>query len=179
MVNARSFASVLGLLFLLFISAIDRAEAQFRPEHLTLRRDWLPNASHMPFFLAAARAVNILGSGIIVSTQTATRDPTVVKRFLAATVRAVHDIAKSPNAAIDAMVQARPSADRMLLAEQASHFAEFQYTKNSAGYPFGWFAKADWDDTRELLEEYFELPPVGAISCVQGTQDTAGGPADP
>ncbi len=111
-----------------------------------------------PPIVFADHGVNILGTGFIVSTDMTTRDGRLLRGFLAATVRGAEDAAASPGAGLEALMQARPATDRGLLAEQAAHVAEFQRTKNDAGHGFGWMAKADWDETLDLLEKYFDLP---------------------
>jgi NitT/TauT family transport system substrate-binding protein len=111
-----------------------------------------------PPIVFADHGVNILGTGFIVTVDTAARDGRLLRGFLAATVRGAKEAAASPEAGLEAVAQARPATDRALLAEQVTHVAEFQRTKNSEGHGFGWMAKADWDETLDLLEKYFDLP---------------------
>src|SRR5262249_33844502 len=100
-----------------------------------------------PPIVFADYGVNTLGTGIIVTADTAARDGRLLQGFLAATARGAQDAEKSPEAGLDAIMQARPSIERALLTKQVSYFAEFRDTSNSKGRGFGWMAKVDWDQT--------------------------------
>jgi len=111
-----------------------------------------------PPIVFADYGVNTLGTGIIVRADTAAREARLLRGFLAATARGAQDAESSPQAALDAIMQARPSISGALLEEEASRLAEFRHTQNSKGHGFGWMAKADWDQTRDILERFFDLP---------------------
>jgi NitT/TauT family transport system substrate-binding protein len=102
--------------------------------------------------------VNVLGSSIFVTKDTATNRAQTVRRFLVATTRAFSEGQRDPAALVDAVMKARPSTDRDILAEEIKHLPEFTHTKNTVGQPFGWMAAQDWDQTRDILRGYFELP---------------------
>lgn len=102
--------------------------------------------------------VNVLGSAIFVTKDTASSRARTIRPFLAATSRAYDEAQKDPAAAVDAVMKARPSTDRAILAEEIRHLPEFTHTKNTAGLPFGWMAAQDWEQTRDILRDYFDLP---------------------
>ena len=66
----------------------------------------------------ADSGVNMLGGGIFVHKKTATEKAQLLKGFLAATAKAFDEAMKNPEAAVDALVAARPGADKELLLEQ-------------------------------------------------------------
>lgn len=111
-----------------------------------------------PPLMFADYGVNTLGTGIIVSKDTAAKRGDLVRAFLRATVRGAEETEKNPDAAIDAIVAMRPNSDRAILAEEYGHLHEFLHTKNSDGHVYGWMAPADWAQTRDILIKYFELP---------------------
>lgn len=110
--------------------------------------------------------VNVLGSSIFVTKETATKRADTIRRFLVATARAFEEGQKNPTAAADALMKARPSTDRQILTEELKHLPEFVHTKNTAGKPFGQTAAQDWEDTGEILKRYFELPASFRIADV-------------
>src|SRR5262249_35970823 len=71
-----------------------------------------------PPIVFADHGVSILGTGFIVTADTAAREGRLLRGFLAATVRGAEDAAKSPEAGLEAVAQARPATDRSLLVEQ-------------------------------------------------------------
>jgi NitT/TauT family transport system substrate-binding protein len=112
-----------------------------------------------PPIVFADHGLNILGSGLIVTTEMASRNGRMLRGFLAATVRGAEEAERSPEAGIEAIMQARPLIDRAILADQARRIGDFRHTKNTKGHSFGWMARADWEETQEVLEKYFDLPP--------------------
>ena len=112
-----------------------------------------------PPIVFADHGLNILGTGLIVTAETARRRGRLLRGFLVATLRAAEEADRSPEAGIDAIMQARPLIDRAILTDQARQIADFRHTKNTKGHSFGWMAKADWEGTQEVLEKYFDLPP--------------------
>jgi NitT/TauT family transport system substrate-binding protein len=110
--------------------------------------------------------VNVLGSAIFVTQETAASRAKTIRGFLAATTRAFEEGEKDPTAAIDAVMKARPSTDRAILTEEFKHLPEFAHTKNTTGQRFGWMASPDWEQTRDILRDYFELPATFRITDV-------------
>jgi NitT/TauT family transport system substrate-binding protein len=76
---------------------------------------------------------------------------------LAATTKAFDEAMKNPEVAIEALVAARPGADKELLLEQLKRTPPYLHTKNSAGKRFGYMAPADWDETLKFMKQAFEF----------------------
>ncbi len=103
--------------------------------------------------------VSMLGTGIFVTKDTATKRGDLLKRFLRATVRGAEAAAKEPEAAIGAVMAARPDTDRAILIEEYNNLPEYMHTKYSEGHTRGWVAPEDWEQTLTLLKQYFEASP--------------------
>jgi NitT/TauT family transport system substrate-binding protein len=101
--------------------------------------------------------VNSLGTGIFVTKETAAKREKLLRDFLEATVRGAEETEKDPAAGVDAIMKMRPSSDRAVIADEYAMLPPYLHTKNSAGHGYGWMAKADWDQTREILQKYFDL----------------------
>jgi NitT/TauT family transport system substrate-binding protein len=110
-----------------------------------------------PPMLMADYGINILGAGFIVTRDTAKTKGDILKRFMAATAASYAEAVKSPEATLDAMAAARPEIDKALLLEQFKQMPAFFQTARSAGKSFGWTAKEDWEQSVELLTQYFEM----------------------
>jgi NitT/TauT family transport system substrate-binding protein len=107
--------------------------------------------------LFADSGVNILGIGVVVSYETLKQHSSLVKRFLAATVKGIDEAARNPQAAIDATMKMRPNTDREALADAAMHLAPYLRTKFSENHPYGWMAKEDWEQSKHILVQYLEM----------------------
>lgn len=110
--------------------------------------------------------VNVLGSSIFVTRETAATRGKTIRGFMAATIRAFEEGEKNPTALADALMKARPSTDRVILVEELKHLPEFVHTKNTAGQPFGQMAPQDWEQTGDILRNYFDLPATFRIADV-------------
>lgn len=100
--------------------------------------------------------VNMLGGGLFVAKKTAAEKPALLRGFLAATAKGFEEGLKDPEAAVAALVAARPGSDRELLLEQLRRTPPYLHTKNSAGKGFGYMALADWEQTLVLMKQAFE-----------------------
>jgi NitT/TauT family transport system substrate-binding protein len=107
--------------------------------------------------LFADSGVNILGIGLVVSKETLKQHSSLVKRFLAATVKGIDEAVSNPKAAIDATMKVRPNTDREALADAAMHLKPFLRTKHSENHPYGWMAKEDWEQSKQILVQYLGL----------------------
>ena len=105
----------------------------------------------------ADSGVNMLGGGIFVHKKTATEKAQLLKGFLAATSKAFDEAMKNPEAAVEALVAARPGADKELLLEQLKRTPPYLHTANSAGKQFGYMAPADWEATLKFMKQAFEF----------------------
>lgn len=101
--------------------------------------------------------VNMLGGGIFVHKKTAAEKTPLLKGFLAATTKGFNEALKNPEVAVDALVAARPGADKELLLEQLKRTPPYLHTKNTAGKPFGYIATEDWDTTLKFMKQAFEF----------------------
>jgi NitT/TauT family transport system substrate-binding protein len=110
-----------------------------------------------PPLLFADAGVNVLGNGFVVTRETAKTKPDLLKRFMAATANGYDEGLKNPEAAIDAMVAARPMVERELQLRQLKALPPFLHSQRSVGRPFGWTAAEDWQQTYELLQKYFGM----------------------
>jgi NitT/TauT family transport system substrate-binding protein len=107
--------------------------------------------------LFADRGVNMLGIGVVVSKDTLTKRSLLVKGFLAAAVKGVEETLRSPDAAVDATMKARPGADRDALLEAAGKLGSFVRTASSAAQPIGWMAREDWEESKRILVNYLDM----------------------
>lgn len=119
-----------------------------------------------PPIVFADYGVNSLGTGIIVTRETAAKRGDLLRRFLAVTARGAAEVEKDPAAALAALAQARPTVDVAVIKDELRLLPDFLHTKSSRGHGYGWMASEDWALTRELLVKYYELPAatdVGAL----------------
>jgi NitT/TauT family transport system substrate-binding protein len=101
--------------------------------------------------------VNVLGAGFIVQKATAAGKGDTIRAFLAATAKGYADGEKDPEAAVAAMIAARPSGSSELWLKQLKLFPPFMTTERSKGHPFGWTAREDWAQTVDILSKYFGM----------------------
>ena len=107
--------------------------------------------------------VNMVSSGIIVQKDYLKNKPDVVRRFLRAATRSLEESAKSPEAAIDAMLKANPKSgvrDTALVGMKATA-ALYKGPDNPNDRPLRVGAK-NMAETLALLEEYGGLDKASA-----------------
>ncbi len=107
-----------------------------------------------PPILFADYGVNALAIGVIVTKETAEKRGDMVRGFLKAMVHAADDMEKNPDAAIDALLAARPDQDRGILVEENKLTQRYYHTPNTKGHVFGWMAPADWAQTGNIMKNY-------------------------
>lgn len=109
--------------------------------------------------LMADYGINVLGLGFVTTKAYATKNSDVLRRFMKATTKSYEDGLKHPKDTIAALVADRPdTAPRAaLMEEQLGLFPQFLHTKRTEEKPFGWTAREDWDQTAQLLRDYFEM----------------------
>lgn len=110
-----------------------------------------------PPMLLSDYGVNVLGTGFVVQKDTATAKAGLIRRFMTATAMSYAVGTKDPDAAIDAMVAARPNVDHDLMLSQFKLFPRFLNTDRSMGHGFGWMSDEDWVQTVDLLKKYFDM----------------------
>jgi len=99
--------------------------------------------------------VNLLSYGIIVNNTFLREKPEVVRRFLAATLKAYDYTFKNMDEAIDIFV--KRTADTSPKAQHKAELLVYQqnlHTENTRGKPLGWQADKDWDRMLSTLEKY-------------------------
>lgn len=110
--------------------------------------------------LDSENGADILGSGLIATTDTLEKDPDLVRGFLKATIKGMEAAVADPDKAVDAMVKARPgvSTDKDLMLEQMKGAVPFLHTKASEGDPYCKVAQEDLERTDEIMKKYDDLP---------------------
>ncbi|RVA18477.1 hypothetical protein EN935_35565, partial [Mesorhizobium sp. M7D.F.Ca.US.004.03.1.1] len=101
--------------------------------------------------------VNTLSTGIFVTTETAEKKADTLKKFMAATIKAADDVAKDPQAGIDAVKKASADVDPEILKIEIKDLPNMLHTDHSKGKPFGWVAQEDLLQTIDILETYFGM----------------------
>src|SRR6185436_19640818 len=99
---------------------------------------------------------NIVGMTILTSGDTIRKNPDLVKRFVRATVKSWEEAKKTPQAAVDAAMKAKPDLNRQSTLDQLMVDIDLLDSRNSKGR-IGWGAQADWDQTLSILQNYREL----------------------
>jgi NitT/TauT family transport system substrate-binding protein len=110
-----------------------------------------------PPMLYADHGFNVLGIGFVVSKTTAASKGDVLTRFMSATAKAYAEAIKDPQAAAEALAAVRTGVDKDRIIAQIKLLPDFMQTANSAGKPFGWTSRADWEQTKTLLTAYYDL----------------------
>jgi NitT/TauT family transport system substrate-binding protein len=118
-----------------------------------------------PPMLFAEQGLNTLGTSMFVTKSTLAAKPDLLRRFVAATAEGAAAAVADPNAAVDAVLKARPEADRSVLVEEMAALPAYTHTKSSEGKPFGWIAPADLEEMLGLMRKYYQLPP--AVTATQ------------
>ena len=99
--------------------------------------------------------ISPLGHGVVVHEQRIAEKPGQVQRFVRAVARALKDVVKKENIdeAVDIAMRLSKTAEKrresVKLQWQETH--RRLGTKNTAGKPYGWTSKADWDNAVQIL----------------------------
>ena len=125
----------------------------------------LQDATHKPIYPIrfADYGVNMVSSGIIVQKDYLKAKPDVVKRFLRATTKSMEEAAKSPDAAVDAMLKANPKSGvkETALIGMKNTAALYKGPDNPKDRPLRVGAK-NMTETLALLVEYGGLDKASA-----------------
>jgi len=109
----------------------------------------------------ADSGVNQISSGIIVNKDWLAANEDLARRFMRASTRAVEATVKDPQAAVDAMLEAKPKAgvsETLLVGLQRS--IELYHTKDTEGQPPFRVAMDNVDKSLDLLVEYGGVDPA-------------------
>jgi len=112
-----------------------------------------------PPIVYADYGVDSLGNGFLASRDTVASRGDLLKAFLAATAKGSRDAQRDPAAAVDALMAARPSTNKVVALKQAAMLPAYLHTAASQGHVFGWMAAADWQNTLKLLQDCCRLAP--------------------
>jgi NitT/TauT family transport system substrate-binding protein len=104
----------------------------------------------------ADHGANIVGMTIMTTGNVIKSKPDLVRRFVKAAVRSWDMAKKNPGAAVDAAMKAKPDLNRQSTLDQMLVDFDLMDSANSKGR-IGLGAKADWDQTLQLLKQYRDL----------------------
>lgn len=113
-----------------------------------------------PPVLFSDHGVTMLGVGIVVTRDSLTSRPKLVRAFLAATAKAAQEAINDPPAAVAAVAKFRPDSDAELLLEGMRNLAKFIRTPNNASMPLLAMSRPDWEETTSNMVNYLDLPPT-------------------
>lgn len=99
--------------------------------------------------------VSPLGQGLIVNDRTIAQRPELLKRFAAATTKALDDIVKKENAdaAVDVAMRLSNTSEerRESVRLQWEETIPRLHTAATTGRPYGWMSDADWEKAVDIL----------------------------
>ena len=104
----------------------------------------------------ADHGANIVGMTIMTTGNVIKTKPDMVRRFIRAAIRSWDMAKKNPGAAVDAAMKAKPDLNRQSTLDQMMVDFDLMDSANSKG-KIGLGAKADWDQTLQLLKQYRDL----------------------
>ena len=118
--------------------------------------------AHLLYF--ADFGTNTLAHGIVVHRDTIEQQPDLVRRFLAATVKAWDDALAQKGAAVEALLKRFPDAKREVVTRQFEMTLPLLHTAATRGQPLGFTAESDVKATLELLTRFggLKTPPSPA-----------------
>ena len=105
----------------------------------------------------AKNGANTVGLTILTQDATIASKPDLVRRFIAATQKSWVAAQKDPDAAIDALLKAKPGLDFESQKNQLVADLPNLYSPATEGKPIGWGALSDWESTEKLLKQYGNL----------------------
>ncbi len=105
----------------------------------------------------AKNGANTVGLTILTQDATIADKPDLVRRFVAATQKAWEAAKTDPDAAIAALLKAKPTLDFDSQKNQLVTDLPNLWSPATTGKPIGWGALSDWEGTEKLLKEYGNL----------------------
>jgi NitT/TauT family transport system substrate-binding protein len=99
---------------------------------------------------------NALGMGVAVNNSVLTEKPETLRRLLRALTKSIQYSQDHRDEAILAMKKRAPLSikDAKLARSILDNFLTLIHTKNTEGRPLGWMARADWEQTINILTKY-------------------------
>jgi NitT/TauT family transport system substrate-binding protein len=105
----------------------------------------------------AKNGANTVGLTILTQDATIASKSDLVRRFIAATQKAWTAARQDPDAAINALLKAKPGLDFESQKNQLVADLPNLYSPATEGKPIGWGALSDWESTEKLLKQYGNL----------------------
>jgi NitT/TauT family transport system substrate-binding protein len=102
----------------------------------------------------ADHGANTVGITILAKTATLKDKPDMVRRFVKASARSWEEARKSPDAAVDAALKAKPDLNRDSTRKQLVVDIALLESPATKGKAVGFGADSDWQATMELLKQY-------------------------
>lgn len=113
----------------------------------------------MDWITFADMGVNTLSGALFVNQRTIEDNPDMVRKFVAATVRAWDYTAENPDEAAEIFAKYADQFTPELARVEIDGTLSLLHTANSEGKTSGWMALEDWENTRDLLAQYSDLKP--------------------
>lgn len=108
-------------------------------------------------FSFAELGVNTQGLTIVANSDAMEQNPDLVKRFVAATIKAMEATKADPDAAIAAATKAKPEADAELMREQLEVSITLMPSPTDPDLKLGEMSAADWERTLDLAKQYQDV----------------------
>ena len=154
-----------GSLFPLLAQGKADAATGFTPGSISnLARAGMTKVGHLDY---ADVGIVLPSHGIIASTKTIEGKPDLVRRFVAATSKGWQEALKDPDAAIKAVVKARPlvAGSEAIFRTELKSYGDYINTPGTAGKPFGWQSPEEWKAAEKLMVEYMDVKPAASVDA--------------
>ncbi|MBI2370286.1 MAG: ABC transporter substrate-binding protein [Deltaproteobacteria bacterium] len=101
--------------------------------------------------------MNIMGPGVVVNTETLTKQPDLARRFLAAASRTWKDSRAHPEETVAAALRRFPKENASVILQQLKLALGAIDSAHTAGKPIGWMAREDWEEMQRTFLEIKEI----------------------
>ncbi|MGE3149179.1 MAG: ABC transporter substrate-binding protein [Pseudorhodoplanes sp.] len=123
---------------------------------------WQPQAEEQgkktTSLLYADYGITNLSFGIIASTQFIAKNPDIVRRFVAATLKGLeYSFANIDEASNIYLKSITGTQSKKFVVGALEYWKEQTHTPATKGKPLGWMAKEDWDQMNGILEKYGDM----------------------
>ena len=105
-------------------------------------------------FWYADCGVNVVSNGIVVHTDLIKENPTLIRDFVAASIKGFLYARQHPDELVTAVKKFSPTVDPAVTLREAELSWQTWVTPATAGQPLGWMAEKDWQQTVEVLKQY-------------------------
>lgn len=111
-----------------------------------------------PPIVYADYGVNTLGNGFFVASDSVQGKAEALKAFMRATIKGYDAAEADPQAAVAALLKARPATNRAVAEKEILLMKQYLHTDATKGREFGWMADSDWVRSVELMRDCCKLP---------------------